>query len=168
MTKWYEQRIDEENGEICYEAHGPKHSLVIFQGPNAKADCAIFMKAVIENNHQEATRIRELEEALEILGEITSDYDNADDLATIRHCGNYARKAGEAINLIRQALTKSAETQADSQTKEINAELVGALEELMMASQLEGKSADIRKVINSAFNRAKNILIKTLPKNEGE
>lgn len=44
--EWYTQRIDEEEGDIRYEAHGPKESLVIFEGPNAKHDCDIFMKAV--------------------------------------------------------------------------------------------------------------------------
>ena len=47
---WTSYRIDEENGEIHYEAHGPKESYVRFEGPNAKADCDVFMKAIGGNN----------------------------------------------------------------------------------------------------------------------
>lgn len=43
---WYSQRIDRDDGEIRYEAHGPKESFVRFEGPNAKHDCDRFMDAV--------------------------------------------------------------------------------------------------------------------------
>lgn len=45
-VKWYSERVDDESGEILYEAHGPKDSFATFQGPNAKADCELFMAAV--------------------------------------------------------------------------------------------------------------------------
>jgi len=48
--EWYSQRVDEDDeyneGRIRYEAHGPKNSFVIFNGPNAKADCELFMSVV--------------------------------------------------------------------------------------------------------------------------
>ncbi len=43
---WRAQRWDTEDGEIEYHAYGPKESFVVFEGPNAKADCELFMKAV--------------------------------------------------------------------------------------------------------------------------
>lgn len=43
---WRSERIDDEEGEIHYEAHGPKDSYVRFEGVNAKANCDVFMKAV--------------------------------------------------------------------------------------------------------------------------
>lgn len=43
---WYAQRHDNDDGDIEYHAYGPKDSFVVFEGVNAKADCAIFMKAV--------------------------------------------------------------------------------------------------------------------------
>lgn len=42
---WYSERIDDDNGVIRYEAHGPKDSFIVFEGNNAKADCALFMQA---------------------------------------------------------------------------------------------------------------------------
>lgn len=55
--EWRSERIEREEGEINYEAHGPKDSFVIFEGPNAKADCELFMRAV--NGDTELTRLRE-------------------------------------------------------------------------------------------------------------
>ena len=46
IVDWYAERLDDDNGEILYEAHGPRESFITFQGPNAKQDCAVFMKAV--------------------------------------------------------------------------------------------------------------------------
>jgi hypothetical protein len=46
IVEWYANRIETDDGEIEYHAYGPKDSFVIFEGPNAKADCKIFMKAV--------------------------------------------------------------------------------------------------------------------------
>ena len=43
---WYASRVEEVTGAIRYEAFGPKNSFVMFQGPNAKADCQIFMDTV--------------------------------------------------------------------------------------------------------------------------
>ena len=45
---WRYERIEDEEGDIAYEAHGPKSSFVRFEGPNAKQDCAIFMNAVLK------------------------------------------------------------------------------------------------------------------------
>jgi hypothetical protein len=45
---WWSERVDDEDGEIHYEAHGPRESYVRFEGPNAKADCDTFMEAVRE------------------------------------------------------------------------------------------------------------------------
>lgn len=46
ITTWYANRIDTDDGEIEYHAYGPKDSFVIFEGPNAKQDCGVFMVAV--------------------------------------------------------------------------------------------------------------------------
>lgn len=69
--EWYFERVDgdedEENeGEIRYEAHGPKSSFVIFNGPNAKADCESFMQAqaLLQRQQSDEGLIRELVEAL--------------------------------------------------------------------------------------------------------
>lgn len=46
---WWSERLDGDEGEITYEAHGyvddnPElSSLVIFEGPNAKAECDAFI-----------------------------------------------------------------------------------------------------------------------------
>lgn len=44
--KWRSERVDDEDGDIAYEAHGPRNSFVRFEGPNSHQDCAIFMMAV--------------------------------------------------------------------------------------------------------------------------
>jgi hypothetical protein len=44
--RWYQQRIEDEDGEIYYEAHGPNESFITFYGPRAVNDIAIFMAAV--------------------------------------------------------------------------------------------------------------------------
>ena len=44
--RWRSERVERRDGEIAYEAHGPRSSFVRFEGPNAIADCAIFMNAV--------------------------------------------------------------------------------------------------------------------------
>lgn len=44
---WYSARVDDFDGRIRYEAYGPKDSFVRFEGPNAKADCDVFMTAII-------------------------------------------------------------------------------------------------------------------------
>lgn len=68
-VEWYEQRVDREDGEILYEAHGPKDSMVVFHGPNAKADCQLFMNAA-KNTHPLESKyqavLREVQKALEI------------------------------------------------------------------------------------------------------
>lgn len=46
MVEWYAERLEDENGDIFYEAHGPKDSFIVFMGPNAKADCALFINMV--------------------------------------------------------------------------------------------------------------------------
>lgn len=40
---WHSQRIDEDRGDIRYEAHGPHHSFVVFHGPQAREQCEAFM-----------------------------------------------------------------------------------------------------------------------------
>ena len=40
---WYFERIDEDSGDIRYEAHGPNDSFVIFNGPDALKDCSAFV-----------------------------------------------------------------------------------------------------------------------------
>ena len=45
-TSWSAYRWNCEYGEIQYHAHGPKESFVVFEGPNAKADCEAFMQAM--------------------------------------------------------------------------------------------------------------------------
>lgn len=50
--KWYMERVDSEDGEICYEAHeinaSDEHShmdgFVIFHGANAKTHCSRFVE----------------------------------------------------------------------------------------------------------------------------
>lgn len=45
--EWYHQRVDdEEYGAIFYELHGPKSSFIVFNGPNAKADCMTCLAAL--------------------------------------------------------------------------------------------------------------------------
>lgn len=45
-SEWYAQRHDSDGGDIEFHAYGPKESFVVFEGVNAKADCAAFMEAV--------------------------------------------------------------------------------------------------------------------------
>ncbi len=47
---WHDERVDQDDGEIVYEAHGPRGSMVVFHGPNAKVDCEVFMAAVTTPN----------------------------------------------------------------------------------------------------------------------
>jgi hypothetical protein len=66
---WSLNRIDEEDGEIRYEAHGPRGSFITFEGPNNKADADIFMaaahlRAENESLREALTRLMSLHEHL--------------------------------------------------------------------------------------------------------
>lgn len=46
--QWRWERVDDDEGEIGYEVHGPRDSFIRFEGPNSLADCMVFMAAVIK------------------------------------------------------------------------------------------------------------------------
>lgn len=45
-SEWHFFRVDEDEGDIKYEAHGPFSSFIVFRGPRAVSDIRKFINAV--------------------------------------------------------------------------------------------------------------------------
>lgn len=99
MRIWYSERIDDEDGGIRYEVHGPKDSFVTFEGPNAKADCEHFMAVVASIPAASPAPEVSDEELVE-----TSDMELAKELFQYGICGFHTLKAlrGLGYDIVRR------------------------------------------------------------------